>query len=72
MKLWQKNTQVETSVEKFTVGQDRELDLQLAAFDVLGSLAHTKMLKEIGLLEESELVLVENGLKEIYKEIEAG
>lgn len=72
MKLWQKNTQVETSVEKFTVGQDRELDLQLAAFDVLGSLAHTKMLKEIGLLEESELVLVENGLREIYKEIENG
>jgi argininosuccinate lyase len=72
MKLWQKNIQVETSVEKFTVGQDRELDLQLAAFDVLGSLAHTKMLKEIGLLEERELVLVENGLREIYKEIEAG
>lgn len=72
MKLWQKNIQVENSVEKFTVGQDRELDLQLAAFDVLGSLAHTKMLKEIGLLGESELLLIEKGLKEIYKEIETG
>lgn len=72
MKLWQKNIQVENSVEKFTVGRDRELDLQLAAFDVLGSLAHTKMLKEIGLLGESELLLIEKGLKEIYKEIETG
>lgn len=72
MKLWQKNTQVESSVDKFTVGQDRELDIQLASFDVLGSLAHTKMLKEIGLLEKEEYELLEKGLKEIYKEIEDG
>ena len=43
-KLWQKETETERSVEKFTVGNDRELDHQLAAFDVLGSLAHTRML----------------------------
>lgn len=72
MKLWQKDIQVENSVEKFTVGQDRELDLQLAAFDVLGSLAHTRMLESIGLLNPEELVLVQDGLKAIYKEIEAG
>ncbi len=72
MKLWQKDIQVENSVENFTIGQDRELDLQLAAFDVLGSLAHTRMLKSIGLLTIDELTLVQNGLKAIYKEIEAG
>ena len=71
MKLWQKDIQVENSVENFTIGQDRELDLQLAAFDVLGSLAHTRMLKSIGLLTIDELTLVQNGLKAIYKEIEA-
>lgn len=72
MKLWQKDIQVENSVEKFTVGQDRALDIQLAAFDVLGSLAHTRMLESIGLLKAEDLVLVQKGLKDIYKEIEAG
>ena len=72
MKLWQKNTQVEASVEKFTVGRDRELDEQMAAFDVLGSLAHTRMLKSIGLLTKEDLDIVQKELKNIYKEIEAG
>ena len=47
MKLWQKNTTVNQSVDTFTVGQDRVLDMNLAAFDVLGSLAHTQMLESI-------------------------
>ncbi len=72
MKLWQKNTQTENSVEKFTVGQDRELDLQLAKADVLGSLAHTRMLESIGLLEAADLSLIQQELKQIYREIEAG
>lgn len=72
MKLWQKDTAVESSVEHFTVGNDRELDLLLAKFDVLGSLAHTKMLESIGLLNSKDLQAIQKGLKNIYKEIEAG
>ncbi|MDQ3290912.1 MAG: argininosuccinate lyase [Bacteroidota bacterium] len=72
MKLWQKNTATKEEVEKFTVGRDRELDVLLAEFDVLGSLAHTQMLASIGLLETSELELLQKELKVIYREIKAG
>jgi argininosuccinate lyase len=71
MKIWQKNIDVNQFVEQFTVGKDRELDLQMAKFDVLGSLAHTKMLQTINLLNTEELDLVQVELKNIYKEIEA-
>ncbi|HZI68122.1 MAG TPA: lyase family protein, partial [Hanamia sp.] len=69
MKLWQKNTDSLKEVEKFTVGKDRELDMFLAPYDVLGSLAHIKMLNKVGLLSESELHDVENGLRDIYADI---
>lgn len=72
MKLWQKDKEVSKSVEQFTVGQDRELDLFLAASDVLGSLAHTRMLESIGLMSKEDLELVQRELKSIYKDIEAG
>jgi len=72
MKIWQKNTQVNKDIESFTVGQDRELDLQMAAFDVLGSLAHVEMLESIGLLTAPELAEIQQALKKIYAEIEAG
>jgi argininosuccinate lyase len=72
MKLWQKDKQVEKSVETFTVGKDRELDAEMAAFDVLGSLAHTRMLESIGLLNKEDLALVQNELKNLYAEIQAG
>ncbi|RYE30297.1 MAG: argininosuccinate lyase [Sphingobacteriaceae bacterium] len=72
MKIWQKNISVNQLVENFTVGRDREFDLQLAAFDVLGSLAHTQMLESIGLMTAEELALVQQELKSIYAEIEAG
>ena len=72
MKIWQKNVDVNQFVENFTVGKDRELDLQMAKFDVLGSLAHTQMLETINLLTAEELKEVQLALKEIYKEIEAG
>lgn len=72
MKLWQKNTESLKEVELFTVGKDRELDLFLAPYDVLGSLAHIKMLKKVGLLSESELHELENALKDIYADIAAG
>src|SRR5690606_9611114 len=72
MKLWQKNTHTENSVDKFTLGRDRELDIQLAAADVLGSLAHTQMLESIGLLSSDELSQIQTELKAIFKEIEEG
>ncbi|GAL83941.1 argininosuccinate lyase [Sporocytophaga myxococcoides] len=72
MKLWQKSTEVNKSIEKFTVGKDREMDMLLAEFDVLGSLAHTQMLESIGLLETSELNILHKELKNIYKEIQKG
>jgi argininosuccinate lyase len=72
MKIWQKNIEVNKDIESFTVGKDRELDLQMAAFDVLGSLAHVKMLESIGLLTATELTGIEKALKGIYAEIEAG
>ncbi len=72
MKLWQKNTTTKEEVEKFTVGRDRELDVLLAEFDVLGSLAHTQMLATIGLLDAAELNILQKELKTIYREIKAG
>ncbi len=63
MKLWQKNTEVDKTVEKFTVGRDREMDFYLAKFDVLGSLAHTRMLESIGLLSSEDLEEIQKELK---------
>jgi argininosuccinate lyase len=72
MKLWQKNIDTSKQVEDFTVGNDREMDLYLAAFDVLGSLAHIQMLQSIGLITKNELPRLQSGLKKIYSQIEAG
>jgi argininosuccinate lyase len=72
MKLWHKGVNVNKRIEDFTVGRDRELDLLLAPFDVLGSLAHIAMLEKIGLLSVLELKELNKGLKVIYKKIETG
>ena len=72
MKLWQKNIASVKEVESFTVGKDRELDLYLAPFDVLGSLAHIQMLQSINLLTSDELNVLQKGLKEIYKDVQSG
>ncbi|TDH25105.1 argininosuccinate lyase [Segetibacter sp. 3557_3] len=72
MKLWQKNTNVSEAVEKFTVGNDRAMDLYLAAFDVQGSLAHIQMLESIGLLTTGELDILARELKSIHREIASG
>ncbi|MHC8948315.1 argininosuccinate lyase [Sphingobacterium hungaricum] len=72
MKIWQKNIDVDSFVESFTVGNDRAMDLQLATADVLGSLAHTKMLNSINLLSDEDLALVQKELKTIYQEIQSG
>ena len=66
IKLWQKDKASLQEVEKFTVGKDNELDLHLAPFDVLGSLAHIKMLESVGLLSKEELSLLQVELKNIY------
>ena len=71
-KLWEKNTQVDSGVEAYTVGLDREMDLYLAPYDVLGSLAHITMLESIGLLEKSELEQLSAALKDIYNEAVSG
>ena len=71
-KLWQKDNydenELANKVEQFTVGNDRNLDLLLAKYDVLGSLAHTKMLAEVGLLSKEDLSPIQLELKKIYKE----
>ncbi len=72
MKLWDKGTTVNELIENFTVGKDRELDLYLAKFDVLGSIAHAKMLQSINLLTASELAELQTELVEIYYTIENG
>ncbi|MCK8493332.1 argininosuccinate lyase [Spirosoma sp. RP8] len=73
MKLWQKEgVSTAEQIERFTVGRDREMDLYLAPFDVLGNLAHAQMLETIGLLTDQELSLLTAELKTIYRAIEAG
>jgi len=69
MKLWQKDKTALGEVDKFTVGNDRELDLYLAPFDVLGSIAHVTMLESVGLLQKDEMELLVAELKNIYKKI---
>ena len=71
-KLWEKNVQVDHEVDVFTVGKDREMDLYLAKYDVLGSMAHITMLESIGLLEKEELSALLAELKNIYKIAESG
>ena len=71
-KLWEKTVQVNHDVETYTVGRDREMDMYLARYDVLGSLAHITMLETIGLLTADELKSLTEALRDIYADIEAG
>ena len=71
-KLWEKSVQVNKDIERFTVGRDRELDLYLAKYDVLGSMAHITMLQSIGLLSADELRMLLVELKDIYAQAERG
>lgn len=72
MKLWSKGSEPDKMIENFTVGHDRELDLQLARYDVEGSMAHIRMLESIGLLTSGELELLLGALGEIAEVIERG
>ena len=71
-KLWEKNVQVDHEVDLFTVGKDREMDLYLAPYDVLGSMAHITMLESIGLLTKEELRLLLKELRAIHSVAEKG
>ena len=71
-KLWEKNFEVNAEIERFTVGRDREMDLYLAKYDVLGSMAHITMLESIGLIGKDELPLLLAELKKIYQICERG
>jgi len=66
MKLWDKGFKVDKAIEAFTIGNDNVLDLELAPFDVLGTMAHITMLAEVGLLEKKELPKLKRELKKIY------
>ena len=72
MKLWEKNFEINKEIERFTVSRDREMDMYLAKYDVLGSMAHITMLESIGLLEKDELTQLLAELKNIYKACEKG
>ena len=72
MKLWYKGYSTDAFVEEFTVGRDRELDLYLAEADVLGNMAHMKMLNSIGLLSDADKTALEQGLKDIYASVQRG
>ena len=72
MKLWEKNFEVNKEIERFTVGRDREMDLYLAKYDVLGSMAHITMLESIGLIGKDELPVLLGELKRIYELCERG
>ena len=72
MKLWDKGFEIDGRIERFTVGKDRELDLMLAPFDVLGTMAHVRMLESRGLLSPEELSLLLPELQAIYRSAEEG
>jgi len=72
MKLWDKGFSIDKKIEQFTVGNDRKIDLHIAKYDVLASLAHAKMLKKVGLITDKELILLENGLQELLEQVANG
>ncbi len=71
-KLWEKDFEINSEIERFTVGRDREMDLYLAPYDVLGSMAHITMLESIGLLRKDELPILLKELKNIYEQAQRG
>ena len=72
MKLWSKGFEINKEIERFTVGRDREMDLYLAKYDVMGSMAHITMLNSIGLIADDELPVLLDELRKIYAICEKG
>lgn len=71
-KLWQKNVSVDSEIERYTIGKDAEMDMYLAPFDVIGSMAHATMLETIGLLSAADRDAILCGLKKIYAQVQKG
>ena len=72
MKLWDKGISIDKKIEQFTVGNDREIDIHIAKYDVIASRAHAKMLQKIGILSAHELVELLGGLKKLEAQIDNG
>ena len=72
MKLWDKGYKIDDAIERFTVGKDKELDLLLAPYDILGTMAHVTMLESVGLLSKQDLDVLLPALRELYAEAQAG
>lgn len=70
--IWTKSVHMTDEIEKFTIGKDREMDMYLAKYDVLGSMAHITMLQSIDLITKDELDILLKELRHIYKDIEEG
>ncbi|MCF8274030.1 MAG: argininosuccinate lyase [Flavobacteriaceae bacterium] len=72
MKLWDKGISIDKKIEQFTVGNDREIDIHIAKYDVIASRAHAKMLQKVGIISTNELIELLGGLKKIETQIENG
>ena len=72
MKLWDKGISIDKTIEAFTVGDDRSIDMHIASYDLSASLAHAKMLAHVGILNNNELVEVEQAIAKLQKEVETG
>ena len=72
MKLWDKGISIDKKIEQFTVGNDREIDIHIAKYDIIASKAHAKMLQKIGILTTNELVDLLTGLKNLEKQVTDG
>ena len=72
MKLWDKGISIDAFIEKFTVGNDRDIDLKIATYDIQASLAHAQMLVEIGLLNSEELIAIEAVFDNLQSQISEG
>ena len=72
MKLWDKGYKIDDAIERFTVGKDKELDLLLAPYDILGTMAHVTMLESVGLLSKQDLDALLPALRELYAEAQQG
>ena len=72
MKLWDKGYKIDDAIERFTVGKDKELDLLLAPYDILGTMAHVTMLEHVGLLSKEDLDVLLPALRQLYGDAQAG
>ena len=72
MKLWDKGISIDKTIEAFTVGDDREVDLHIAPYDLKASLAHAKMLAHVGILESDEFLQIEQAIQDLEKAVESG